>query len=194
MQNESCVSGIDVLSIRIQQVSVGTYSQAARLSCERPSKSLSIGHPCRGRGRAASQQSSRSPRCRCQGLINDTVHSALLARDRESARRHFSHCYTHLSSLVVESQRQRASSRDARKAPSCGGRGRPPHTRGAAARKIAQMLLAAATHEVGHAETSRVRSFASHGPLGCFAVILVVRVRPARNGGHWLRHGRFCVP
>ena len=39
MQSESCVSGIDVLAIRIQQVSVGTYARAARLSCERPSNS-----------------------------------------------------------------------------------------------------------------------------------------------------------
>ena len=35
----SCVSVIDVLAIRIQQVSVSTYTQAARLSCEPPSKS-----------------------------------------------------------------------------------------------------------------------------------------------------------
>ena len=33
-------------------------------------------------------------------------------------------------------------------------------------------------------DTSRGRSFASHGPLGCFAVTLVVC--PARNGGRWL--------
>ena len=32
--------------------------------------------------------------------------------------------------------------------------------------------------------TSRGRSFASHGPLGCFVVSLIVF--PARNSGHWL--------
>ena len=32
--------------------------------------------------------------------------------------------------------------------------------------------------------TSRGHGFASHGPLGCFVVTLVVC--PARNGGRWL--------
>ena len=32
--------------------------------------------------------------------------------------------------------------------------------------------------------TSRGHGFASHGPLECFVVTLVVC--PARNGGHWL--------
>ena len=32
--------------------------------------------------------------------------------------------------------------------------------------------------------TSRGHGFASHGPLGCFVVSLIVF--PARNSGHWL--------
>ena len=32
--------------------------------------------------------------------------------------------------------------------------------------------------------TSRGHGFASHGPLGCFVVSLIVC--PARNSGHWL--------
>ena len=32
--------------------------------------------------------------------------------------------------------------------------------------------------------TSRGHGFASHGPLGCFVVSLIVC--PARNGGRWL--------
>ena len=50
------MSGIDVLAIRMQQVSVGiTHAQAARLSCERPSKSDKTGQP---RTRARSRETN----------------------------------------------------------------------------------------------------------------------------------------
>ena len=41
-------------------------------------------------------------------------------------------------------------------------------------------------YEVGYADLSRTRGrgFASHGPLGCFVVTLVIW--PAGNGGRWL--------